>query len=96
MADQHINFGGTFDVESGSANKIFFDHVAADRRGSIVNKGAVRIYIGFNTNDVNANEDPEDGKIWCDPGQAARIPRKCDFIAVKTPSSVSKGFYIED
>jgi hypothetical protein len=96
MADQRINFGGTIEVTS-SVNLIFFDHAPSDRRGSLKNNGAFRIYIGFNTDDVNTNEDAEDGKIWCEPGVAVRIPRECSFIAVKLDAEATvKAFYIED
>lgn len=95
MADIHVNLGGTIDA-GVAANIIRFDQAARDRRGSILNLGPSRIYLGFNMTDVNANETQESDKIWVDVNKPVRLPSRVEFVAFKTASGAAKAHYVED
>lgn len=95
MADQEVRLdGGAIEVETteglilppGGAG-------AGPIRGTFQNVGPQRIYLRWNADTVDADEDPQDGKIWLDLGEICEIPPGTKQIAAIAVTATSKLFH---
>ena len=67
-------------------------------RGCLVLVSGNRVYVGFNSTDVNTTETQELDKIWLDLQQVVivRVPRNVDLFVLKCATGTAKCFYVED
>jgi hypothetical protein len=109
MVELQANFGAVFQADSVDYTKLLLGPrpvKATDmavRRGTIVNMGTARVFIGWQRDSIDElNTLPEVDKAYIDPvgtaGSVAalRVPQACSFFVCRTVSGISVLQYIED
>jgi hypothetical protein len=95
MADFITNMGGVIDVTTVD-RVIRYKSTDNGKRGAILNKGAATVYFGWGTLIAIATDAEGVDKAFIAAGEAIRIPRKCNFFAVKTAAGTAKLIHVED
>jgi len=86
-----LDLGDFFDVD-GTARRIECQPRSGPKgsQPSLINRGSVAVYFGWNKADVTADDTEESNKGYLEPGEACRIPSNCTFFSAKTASGAGK------
>lgn len=89
-------------IEPGVTGAILDSTIAAEvvtlrpgMGGSLLNKGAATVYLGWNASDVAANTDAAVNKCYLAAGDSVRIPSGVSSFAHKTAAATAKLIFVE-